>query len=72
MQRKRRREKQIANESQKRDEAMEAAVNAQDEEERERFILEARRHETKVRQANQLLHGGTLRDSRIDQGLGPP
>jgi DNA helicase INO80 len=64
MQRKRRREKQIANESQKRDEAMEAAVNAQDDEERERFILEARRHETKLRQANQLLHGGTpLRDS---------
>lgn len=64
MQRKRRREKQIANESQKRDEAMEAAEHAQDEEERERLIREARRHETKVRQANQLLHGRTpLRES---------
>lgn len=63
MQRKRRREKQVANEAAKRDEAMEAAEHAMDDEERERLIKEARRHENKVRQATQLLHGGTpLRD----------
>ena len=60
MQRKRRREKALQNEAQKRDEAIERAEQAPDGEEKVRAIKEAQRHERKVRQTTKLLLGGTV------------
>src|SRR3954462_15093306 len=54
MQRKRRREKTLANESQKRAEAIEKAEQAADEEEKQRLLKEAQKHDKKLRQTTQL------------------
>lgn len=59
MQRKRRREKTLQNEYQKRKEAIEKAQNALNGEEREKFFREAQKAEKKVKATNQLLQGGT-------------
>ena len=58
MQRKRRREKTLMSEYQKRDEAIEKAQQAADEEEKERFIKDAQKAEKKAKATSQLLHGG--------------
>ncbi|KAF1809258.1 hypothetical protein P152DRAFT_167385 [Eremomyces bilateralis CBS 781.70] len=58
MQRQRRRQKTLQNESQKRDEAMEKAQQADDAEERKRLLREAQKHEKKLRTTTQLLQGG--------------
>ena len=69
MQRKRRREKLVANEAAKRDEAMTAAEQAINEEERERLLREVRKHDNKVRQATQLLHGVAPRRDSTPNGV---
>lgn len=72
MQRKRRREKTLANESAKRAEAIEKAHNALDDEERLRLIKEAQKHEKKLRQTTVLLQGGTpSKEIREVTPLGP-
>ena len=58
MQRKRRREKTLLSEYQKRDEAIEKAQQAADDEEKERFIKDAQKAEKKAKATSQLLHGG--------------
>ncbi|KAF2086928.1 hypothetical protein K490DRAFT_43289 [Saccharata proteae CBS 121410] len=64
MQRKRRREKTLQNEFQKRDEALAKAQNAADEEERKRLLQEAEKAEIKAKNTNRLLQGGTPVDIR--------
>ncbi|KAH7038845.1 SNF2 family N-terminal domain-containing protein [Macrophomina phaseolina] len=59
MQRKRRREKTLQNEFQKRDEALEKAQNATDEEEARKWRHEAEKAELKAKNTNRLLQGGT-------------
>ncbi|KAK8257481.1 SNF2 family N-terminal domain-containing protein [Phyllosticta capitalensis] len=59
MQRKRRREKTLQNEFQKRDEALAKAENATDEEEVRRWMQEAEKAEQKAKNTNRLLQGGT-------------
>jgi DNA helicase INO80 len=59
MQRKRRREKTLANEQAKREQAEEQLANTADPEERERLRREAEKHEKKVKVTAQLLKGGT-------------
>ncbi|OCK98141.1 uncharacterized protein K441DRAFT_685116 [Cenococcum geophilum 1.58] len=59
MQRKRRREKTLQNEFQKREEAMEKALRATDEEEKERHFRDAQKAEKKAKATSQLLQGGT-------------
>ncbi|KAF1985970.1 putative DNA helicase INO80 [Aulographum hederae CBS 113979] len=59
MQRKRRREKTLANEELKRQEALERATHAADADERERAMREVSKHEKKVKMTNSLLQGGT-------------
>ncbi|KAL1642115.1 putative DNA helicase ino80 [Diplodia intermedia] len=59
MQRKRRREKTLQNEFQKRDEALAKAENAVDEEEARKWIHEAEKAELKAKNTNRLLQGGT-------------
>ncbi|KAL9090161.1 MAG: hypothetical protein Q9165_005441 [Trypethelium subeluteriae] len=57
MQRKRRREKTIQSENQKREEAMARAAQTVDEAERDKFIREANKADRKAKLTNQLLHG---------------
>ncbi|KAF2841586.1 hypothetical protein M501DRAFT_929765 [Patellaria atrata CBS 101060] len=59
MQRKRRREKTLQNEVQKREEALELAAQAQDEESKEKHLRDAQRADKKAKVTNQLLQGGT-------------
>ena len=59
MQRKRRREKTLQNEFQKREEAIERALRATDEEEKERHFRDAQKAEKKAKATSQLLQGGT-------------
>jgi len=59
MQRKRRREKTLQNEHAKRDEAIALAQQAADDEEKERLLREAQKHDRKARATNQLLQGNT-------------
>ncbi|KAF2143003.1 uncharacterized protein K452DRAFT_297513 [Aplosporella prunicola CBS 121167] len=59
MQRKRRREKTLQVEFQKRDEALAKAEITADEEERRRLIHEAEKAELKAKNTNRLLQGGT-------------
>lgn len=59
MQRKRRREKTLQAESEKRDQAIRKAQQTEDDAEKERLIKEAQRADRKARATNQLLQGGT-------------
>jgi DNA helicase INO80 len=59
MQRKRRREKTLANEEAKHKETLQQLANAVDPEERERLQREADKHAKKTRYTSQLLQGGT-------------
>ncbi|KAI9845449.1 MAG: putative DNA helicase ino80 [Thelocarpon superellum] len=58
MQRKRRREKTVQNEYQKRNEAIEKAQRAADEAEREKFVREAQRADKKARATKMILERG--------------
>lgn len=59
MQRKRRREKTLQNESAKREEALTKAMQATDEDEKEKHFKEAQKAEKKAKATSQLLQGGT-------------
>ncbi|MBE7182028.1 MAG: hypothetical protein INR71_12635, partial [Terriglobus roseus] len=74
MQRKRRREKTLANESAKRAEVLERINATRDADERERLWKEAQKHDKKARQTHILLEGGTpSKDLGVREGtpLGP-
>ncbi|KAF2669414.1 hypothetical protein BT63DRAFT_413848 [Microthyrium microscopicum] len=57
MQRKRRREKALQQESQKREEALERANQAENSDDKEKFLRDANKHEKKIRHTTQLLSG---------------
>lgn len=72
MQRKRRRERTLANETQKRDEAIQKLREIDDEDEKNKLMKDLQRHNKKVKTTTDLLQGNTPRkDLRSDSPGGP-
>ena len=67
MQRKRRREKTIQNEVQKRNEAMDRAQHAADQAEHDRFVKEAQRAEKKAKATKMILQRGDDHNNKNDE-----